>query len=151
MIAMWWKEILIVLLCLLLALTGDRYMAERDAKQAIQTEYRLKLQEAETQRQIMRARSDEAILAAIEQNKINIRKAQDNAYKNFIARYGAACSLQPQPPMPRSAGAGTADNSQASDGAGKESMAPFVTACALDAAQITEWQQWATANRFPIQ
>jgi len=147
-----WKLVLIAALTATLAYTGRLLLNEREAHVATKTEYRLKLDEAEAERKAVQDRSDAALKKLNDEHILNLRKAKDNAYKNFLARYGdpSICVL-PQPAAPRSDQADPAGRTEAPDGAAEGRLAAFATDCAIDAGTVKEFQRWVRLNKLPVE
>jgi hypothetical protein len=146
-----WKLVLIALLTAALALAGNLLLKEREDHVATKTEYRLNLDEAEKARKEVQDRSDSALKKLNDEHTINIRKAKDNAYRNFLARYGDSICVLPQPAAPRSDQADPAGGSETSDGTATERMASFATDCAIDAGTVKEFQRWVRLNRLLVE
>ena len=144
-----WKLVLIALLTAALALAGNLLLKERDAHIATKTEYRLKLDEAEKARKEVQDRSDSALKKLNDEHTINIRKAKDNAYRNFLARYGDSICVLPDPA--RSDKTNPAGGSETSDGTATERMASYATDCAIDATTVIEFQRWVRLNKLPVE
>lgn len=148
-----WREILIAVLAGLLALTGKAYLSERDAHAATKAEYKLKADQAEAARREAQERSDAALKKLKDEHTINLKRAKDNAYRNFLERYGAATECVLHPAAPRPDNANPAGGAEAPDGptTGRLALEGFAIDCATDAATIREFQRWVRLNRIPVE
>lgn len=153
MIGWRWKEILIVVLIGLLALTGNAYLSERDAHTQTRTEFKVAQDAADAARREMEFRSDEALKKLKDEHTINLKRAKDNAYRNFLARYGAAAECMLHPAAPRPDHADPAGGAETPDGASANNMAVegFVRDCAATTVMVVEFQEWAKLNRLPVE
>lgn len=150
-----WKEILIGILTASLTLAWNLYSGERDARKSIEIELKVKIAQAEHARQLVVARSDETIKRLDQEHKINLAKVEQNAWKNFVSRYGDpyALRLPSQSSMPRLDSADAPGGSEKTDGAVEARVAfeGFTLDCAYAAATVEEFQRWVRLNKIPVE
>jgi len=85
--------------------------------------------------------------------KSKLKLAGDNAVANYVARYGVCNANSSQGGLSKpAAGVGGDDATGAgivvTDGAAIR--AGFIRDCAIDAAVLASWQQWAVKNQIPV-
>ena len=147
-----WREILIAGLVVALGLVGKLYLDKRDELAVLTARHLAALDQAKAARDEVKQRSDSALAKLKAAHEQNIKEVERNAWINFKRRYPEFAGRMPsQPAMPRPDAASPADSASASDAAPAEPMAALVTACATDAATITEFQRWVRLNKLPVE
>jgi hypothetical protein len=147
-----WREILIAALVVALGLVGKLYLEERDKVAMVTTKHLMALDQAKAARDEVKQRSENALATLKAEHEQTIKEVERNAWINFKRRYpDFAGRMQPQPAVSGSAAARPANSAEPPDAAIEESMADFITACAIDAATLAEFQRWVRMNRLPVE
>jgi hypothetical protein len=85
--------------------------------------------------------------------KTKLKLAGDNAVANYVARYGVCNANSSQGGLSKPA-AGVAGDDATGAGIvvtdGAAIRAGFIRDCAIDAAVLDTWQQWAVKNHIPV-
>ena len=152
-----WREAAIA--ALILIIVGlwtyiDSVKAERDEAQS---ELNAFVEIAKRDKRLVEERSANTIKTLKAEHQVNLKRAEQNAWNNFVATYGHPADwVSPLPANPRPGS--PANNPGPSDGASPQPLAPppagleaFVGACATDAATLAEFQKWATLNQIPVE